>query len=65
MIPMQYYANVELPFYGWFGKSFSSTQEARDYVADMLRKARQNERVSLRPRRAVYYIKPRLLRLDD
>lgn len=37
MIPMQWYANVKLPYYGWFGETFSSELDARRFVAKMLK----------------------------
>lgn len=69
MLPVQWSANVKLPFYGWFGESgFASEAEARGYVAKMLRGARKtgDSRIS-RPsyRGRCYIIKPRLMTLDD
>ena len=41
MIPMQWSANVKLPYYGWFGRDgFASLREARRFVAETLREAR-------------------------
>ena len=68
MIPMQWHANVKLPYYGWFGETFSSERDARRYVAKMLRSARKpsDSRIG-RPSYAgrSYIIKPHLMRLAD
>jgi hypothetical protein len=62
MMPMEYYANVKLPFYGWFGRTFATEAEARSYVARMLNRARK-EGTSYRSR--AYYIRQQLLNLDE
>lgn len=69
MFPVQWSANVKLPYYGWFGESgFSSEAEARGYVARMLRSARRpgDSRIS-RPSYSgrCYTVRPRLMTLDD
>lgn len=64
MIPMQWSANVKLPYYGWFGRDgFSCEAEARDYVADKLRSARRDHPPCFRPSYSgrTYIIAPRLL----
>jgi hypothetical protein len=68
MVPMLWTANVKLPYYGWFGETFSCEHEARAYVARMLWNARKPSHGSIsRPsyRGRCYTIKPRLMRLDD
>ena len=60
-IPMQWSANVKLPYYGWFGREGFSTQaEARKYVADQLRSVRHHEHAMCRPTYASrqYVIRP-------
>jgi hypothetical protein len=64
MIPMQFAANVRLPYYGWFGRdNFTSMGEARKFVAEMIRSARRDP-VS-RTRRYDWYVRPHLLRVDE
>ncbi len=67
MMPIQWSANVKLPYYGWFGRDdFTSKREARDFVAKMLRKARADSRLARPSYRArTYIIRPHLLRVED
>lgn len=66
MIPMQFYANVRLPYYGWFGEAFDCEQAARDYIARMLRSARsQGGMFKPSYRSRDYYIRPQLLPTRD
>jgi hypothetical protein len=64
MFPMEYYANINLPYYGWFGRAFTTPQDARRYIAKMIRDSRKS-RFPVRYRSRAYYVKPRLLRIDD
>lgn len=67
MMPTRYYANVKLPFYGWFGAEFATEQEARRFIAGHYRTARRYSRQCLRPSYAgrCYYVKPRLMTALD
>jgi hypothetical protein len=64
-MPIEFYANVKLPHYGWFGKSFATKQEARKFIADKLRSAR-NGGWLFKPSYSgrTYYIRQQLMSLD-
>lgn len=67
MIPMQWAANVKIPFYGWYGRDdFASEQEARGYVAKQYRMARKYQNKLARPSYASrsYTIRARPMRFD-
>ena len=65
MIPMQWDANIKIPFLGWFGETFSSKPEARQFVARMLRDARKNASTKPHYSSRSYWIIPRLLNEFD
>lgn len=69
MFPVQWSANVKLPFYGWFGESgFSTERDARGFVAMMLWRARRDRAGKLaRPSYAgrCYTIRRHVMTIDD
>jgi hypothetical protein len=67
MMPLNWSANVRMPYYGWFGANgFDSPAAARAWIAKMYRDFRRDSRKLIRPAYAgrSYIVRAYLLQED-